>query len=90
VNDFYHRFFNYNSSFELFLNSYIALSLKDSNIKLEKFEILFNLNKSFNESKLKLDQYMVEKLKMAELNISKAKQLIKFKLEKLLIKEKLF
>jgi hypothetical protein len=57
VRSIYSRYINFNKYAEIFINSYLWLSLEDSNIKLEKFEYLLFLNKYLNQYKNNLDNY---------------------------------
>jgi hypothetical protein len=58
VKNFYYRFFNYNKDLEIFINSYLWLSLEDSNIRLESFESSIEYNEYLNKYKNILNNYI--------------------------------
>lgn len=58
VKNFYYRFFNYNKDLEIFINSYLWLSLENSNIRLESFESIIEYNEYLNKYKNILKNYI--------------------------------
>ena len=57
IKESYFRFINYNRDYEIFLNSYLWLSLENSNIVLDSYDILIDCNDYLNEYKSTLEEY---------------------------------
>jgi hypothetical protein len=84
VKNFYYRFFNYSKDLEIFMNSYLWLSLEDSNIKLESFDSLLEYNEHLNEYKGILDNYIKKNIENTEFNLNDIKKYAKNHLRELM------
>jgi len=84
VKVFYHRFFNYSKDLEIFMNSYLWLSLEDSNIRLESFDSLLEYNEYLNEYKSILDNYIKKNIEDPKFNLDNIRQYAKNHLKELM------